>query len=133
MLHAKTHIKNFCLIEKVRFLKRCINFSIILPSLDCKRIDLDLILIQQKRILLKQITQINSQINDFMKTIWISLNEREKTYCWNIRNWKKSNIIRNLIGSGPNKKLEGKNYMKIIAWKLKTKKKYIVKDTKKDK
>ena len=88
-------------------MKRCIDFSVILPSLDCKKIDLDLILIQQKRILLKQITQINSQINYFLKTIWIKLNEREKAYCWNIRNWKKSNIIRNLIGSEPNKKLEG--------------------------
>ena len=89
MSHTKTHIKNFCLIEKVIFLKRCIDFSVILPSLDCKKIDLDLILIQQKRILLKQITQINSQINYFLKTIWIKLNEREKAYCWNIRNWKK--------------------------------------------
>ena len=64
MLHAKTHIKNFCLVEKVKFLRRFINFSVILPSLDWKKIDLDLILIQQLRILLKQ---INSQIIDFIK------------------------------------------------------------------
>ena len=124
MSHTKTHIKNFCLIEKVIFLKRCIDFSVILPSLDCKKIDLDLILIQQKRILLKQITQINSQINYFLKTIWIKLNEREKAYCWNIRNWKKKQYNKKFNWLRAKQKIRRIELHKNNSMKTKNKNKY---------
>ena len=64
-MNTKTLLKTYCNIEKEIFLRRCIQYNIILPSLDFKKIDLDLILQQQKRILSRQIVELNTQTKKF--------------------------------------------------------------------
>ena len=54
--------------------------------------DLDLVLIKQKRILSKQITEMNSEIKLFLKNGWNDLHDKEKAYFWK-KMFEKKNLL----------------------------------------
>ena len=123
-MNIKTHLKTYCNIEKETFLRRCIQFNIILPSLDFKKFNFDLILTQQKRILNRQLVELKSQIKLFFKNIWIKLNEKEKAFFWYKRLEKRSYYIRKFNWLQNKQRIRRKNFHKQNSKKLKNKNKY---------
>ena len=75
----KNTIKRLLLKEKLIFLKKCINLNILLPSNKVKGMDLDLLLIQQKRKLYLQIKEMEVNIKD-NKRLFDKLNSQEKNH-----------------------------------------------------
>ena len=91
----ETNIKKlFLLFEKITFLKRCVNKRIILPSNDCKKIDMDLLLIQQERKLKEQIKEMEIKYKEFMCNNWKKLPQKEKNTLWKFRRIKKLKLTK---------------------------------------
>ena len=123
-MNTNTFLKTYCNIEKEIFLRRCIYYNIILPSLDCKKIDFDLLLQQQKRILNRQIVQLNSETKLFYKNIWLKLDEKEKTFFYYKRLEKRSHYMKKFNWLQNKQKIRRKNFHKQNSKKLKNKNKY---------
>ena len=75
----KSTLKRLLLNEKLIFLKKCISLNILLPSLKVKGIDLDLLLIQQKRKLYLQLKEIELDVKD-NKRLFFKLSSEEKKH-----------------------------------------------------
>ena len=85
--------RTFAKVERARFLDKCIVNNVIIPSLRNKKIDFDLNLIQQERVLIPQIKQIVAEYKDFMRLTWFKLTTREKDYIWTWRRKEKKRFI----------------------------------------
>ena len=75
--HKSKTFKRLLLPQKNIFLKKCIHLNILLPSNDKKSFDFDLLLIQQKRKLSKQLKDIEEEIFD-NKYIFDNLNYHQR-------------------------------------------------------
>lgn len=94
MNRNNTNCKHFINIEKFIFLKKCQKKGILLPQNDCKKIDFDLLLIQQKRILVKQLKEILEKYRNFKQNKWHQLNYEEKQKLIEERKREKRRFIR---------------------------------------
>ena len=76
-VNYKSTLKRLLIHEKMIFLRKCIRLNLLLNSNRVKGIDLDLLLIQQKRKLVKQLKEMESQTSD-NKILFLKLNCSEK-------------------------------------------------------
>ena len=103
----KSTLKRLLLNEKLIFLKKCISLNILLPSLKVKGIDLDLLLIQQKRKLYLQLKEIELDVKD-NKRLFFKLSSEEKKHA-NVIILKRKNKYKRKINW-----LSGKQQKNII-------------------
>ena len=73
----KSTLKRLLIFEKMIFLRKCIKFNLLLNSNRVKGIDLDLLLIQQRRKLFEQLKEMEFQTTD-NKMLFLKLNYSEK-------------------------------------------------------
>ena len=86
--------KNLLEIEKITFLRRVMNNGIVLPSLDNRKFDMDLVLEQQRRKLQKQISEMHKNYRNAKNELWKNFSSGEKSLVWEKRLDKRQSFIR---------------------------------------